>query len=213
MPSYDSTGKRVSGGAVKARAAKNNATRAKLAAAAPELAATLPEFRGVMDGDSEGPPQPLTVPPPPPTSAGAAAGVEWASVVMAQAALLAASRGDPPRVRALQAGAKSLGALLQAAADSEETLTASRAYGGAPVEFGEDTPPADPAGLCAWAFWRLVALLHATATQPDAVDEGQVKHTAKSYEALRLVRPQAALDRHAAQAERAMQGGRLGVVR
>ena len=213
VPSKDSNGKRLSGGATRRQAQEHAAARAQLATVAPALAARLPGGRGVQDADDAGPPQPLNVPPPPPPSAGAAAGVEWASIVMAQAALLAASRGDPPRVRALQAGAKSLGALLQAAQDSEETLTASRAYGGALVEFGGDAPPEDPAGLCAWAFWAVVRLLHVTATQPDAVDEAQVRHAGKSYEALRLVRPQAALDRHAAQAERAMQGGRLGVVR
>ena len=157
---------------------------------APELAAELPG----SDGEHEAVPiNNLAYPP----TEGVDAAIEWAAGVMAQTAVHARSGSDPARVRALQAAAKTLGSLRQAASDASDTLAVAAAYNGVQVDCSSEEPPTDPAGVCVWAFWQTIRLMWETATTPEAVDEAQVRHVAKTYETLRQVHPQSAIDRHA----------------
>jgi len=196
MPSVDSTGKRLSGGATRAQAQRHHATRAKLAAAAPELAAELPEMRGIASGESA-PAQPLAVPPPP-VGHGLDELIAWAARVQARAARMAEQGQDPERVRAIGVVVKALAKIKHAAADSERACAALRRFRGVTIDYDGELPPADDIGLCAWAAWRLGALLHSVCTSMD-LDEGEVGHRARTLALLEQVQPQAAIDRVAAE--------------
>lgn len=194
MPSRDSTGKPLSG------AAKRRLAAAKAAAAgAPpdELAAARERREARAAAPAPAPeapgvdPCPLQVPALPDTVEQA---VVWAAVVQARAARLAREGQDPDRVRAVSAVVGAMGKLRAYAKDSEDAVIVLGHYLRQPVDVRGPEPPAEPAGLCAWAFWQLAELLAETATAESAVDEGAVSHRARALAQLNHVRPQARLD-------------------
>lgn len=210
MPSIDPTTGKQNGAKNRARAAQNRATRAALAALDPELAAGLPEMRAAtapartkLAPD----PVPLTgVSAPPRESVDEA--VTWAAQVLARAAVHAQRGLDPDRVTVVRDLVKTLGTLRLAAVDSEEVCTVAREYEGVNVVVQDEDPPTDAAGLPAWAFWRVVVLLYEVAIQTGEIT-GKPKNLARTYEAMRHVPPQTALDRHARAAAKVRETGRL----
>lgn len=196
MPSYDSTGKRLSGGAQRRRAAERGGGAATPAPAQPPRAAKADA------GDTDEPPHPIPFGAPP-TAEGVEAGVEWTACLQAQVAVHASYRYDPARVRALNVCAKSVSSARSAAADSERAVRLAVAYLAQTIDVTGEAPPTEPAGLVLWAFWRLCALAHTTATQEGAVDEAQVAHQARALALLAAVQPQRSIDRLAEAAEAA----------
>ena len=194
MPSKDSTGKRLGGTAQKKRAAANRQKRAQLAALAPALAAELPEFRGKAPPEPDGQPHALKCDPPP-SADGVAAGVTWAATLQAKAAGLAAAKMDPARVRAIGTVINSISKVKAAAADSERAVRLALAYLRQVIVTHDEAPPAEPAGLVLWSFWRLAFLAHAVATQEGTVDDAQVGHQARALAQVASVQPQDAIDR------------------
>ena len=193
MPSKDRNGRPLSGAAARRRAAEHRGQRSRLAQIAPELAARLPEFHDVAPP----PPAAPLATPAPPYAAGVAAGITWAATVQAQAAGLARRAQDPERVRAVACVVRALGQLRHHAADAERLARAWQAYRGVAWTYQEEEPPAQPALLCAWAFWRLAELLHQVATAPllDDLAEKEARAAARSYGLLGVVQPQAEIDR------------------
>ena len=194
MPSLDSTGKRLSGGRQRQKAAANNKTRAKLAQLAPDLAAALPEFAAVAGDaaqDDEPHPIPCEEPPAPPD---VDALMRWANDVQACAAVMASAGEDPARVRAAGVVVKALCRAKVAAKDSARLALALRKYRGAVVELDGVSPPLEHHARAAWAAWRLAHLLHRVATSPESPDEAAVSHTARAYGLLCEAQDQAAID-------------------
>ena len=87
-----------------------------------------------------------------------------------------------------------MGKLRLYARDSEDAVVVLRHMYGQEVDVRSDAPPDEPAGLCAWAFWQLVVLLHEVATHPGEIDESMVSHRARPLAQLNHVRPQPRLD-------------------
>ena len=195
MPSVDSTGKRLSGGAQRQKAAKNNAARAKLAQLAPELAAALPEFAAVAgDSDTASDPHPIVCDEPPPPGEGVDALMRWCNDLQAGAALLAERREDPARVRAVGCVVKALAKMRPQARDSSQLLLALRKYRGQVVAIDTPDPPVERYARAAWAAWRLASILFGVAQTTDEIDEGAVAHVARAYGLLAEVVDQATID-------------------
>lgn len=203
MPSYDSTGKRLSGGAQRRRAAERGGAAATPTPAQPPRAAKADAAKADA-GDTDEPPHPIPFGAPP-TAEGVEAGVEWTACLQAQVAVHASYRYDPARVRALNVCAKSVSSARSAAADSERAVRLAVAYLAQTIDVTGEAPPTEPAGLVLWAFWRLLALAHTTATQEGAVDEAQVAHQARALALLAAVQPQRSIDRLAEAAEAAAE--------
>jgi len=202
VPSYDSTGKRLSGGAQRRKSAESNAKRGKLAQLAPALVAGLPGFDRV-GGDSDPPfPHPVTIDPPP-IGGSVDSGVAWVASVQVAMAGLARRGDDPERVRAVNAITKAVSSLKGPAADSERAIIIAGAYLDIHIDASAETPPQEPAGYSLWAFWQLLGLAHATATQIAEVDEAAVAHAARAYSLIATVQPQGAIDRLTRDAEAA----------
>ena len=184
MPSYDSTGKRLSGAAQRRQSAENKGAS-----------------RRQGDDDDAPEPQPLKVDrPPAPSAANVEHAIVWLAGVQAAAAVLAMGGGEPPRVRAINTLSKSAGGLRVAAQDSERAVQLLQHYAGVLIKYEDHTPPQEAAAISLWAFWRLVDLTYLTATQADAVDDALVGHQAKALALVSAVQPQAAIDRCLAEA-------------
>lgn len=202
MPSYDSTGKRISGSAQRAKAKASAEARARLAALAPELAAALPGRKAKAPPAAPGGPHPLHVEQPP-YDQGVGAGIVWLARVQAAAAVLAAREGEPARVRAINICTKAAGSMRVAALDSEQAVRLAGHFAGTIITVIEEEPPSDPAGLSLWAFWRLVALAYDAATTLLEIDDAKVGHRARALALLSNVQPQDAIDRWVRAAEKA----------
>jgi len=195
VPSYDSTGKRLSGGAQRRRAQEHAAQRggaaAKPAAApAPAQPPRAAKARAADAGDTDADaPHPIPFGAPP-VGEGVEAGVEWTACLQAQVAVLAAYRRDPPRVRALGVVTKAVSTARSAAQDSERAVRLSQAYLAQTIDTTGEAPPTEPAGIVLWAFARLLQLAHLTATQEGSVDEAQVAHQARALALCAQVQPQ-----------------------
>ena len=202
MPSYDSTGKRLSGSKQKKKAAEAAAARAKLQALAPELVAVLPGGKAKAPPPAPGGPCPLKVEPPP-YDQGVGAGMVWLARVQAAAAVLAARGGEPARVRAVNICSKAAGSMRVAAVDSEHAVRLAGHFAQVSIPVTEEAPPEDPAGLSLWGFWRLCALAHDAATTLAEIDDAQVSHRARALALLSAVQPQDSIDRWVKAAEKA----------
>ena len=197
VPSYDSTGKRLSGGAQRRRAQERAAQRGGVAAELPDT-----------DADE---PNPIPFGPPP--TDGVEAGIEWIACLQAQVAVLASARRDPKRVRALGVCVKAVSTARSAAADSERAVRLAEAYLALQIDATAEAPPIEPAGLVLWAFWRLLHLAYSTATQEGEVDEAHVAHHARALALLAAVQPQCSIDRLAAAAEAAAEAATVPTLR